>query len=81
MRGFDVSNWLGVFAPANVSKDVVTRLNAELKRIMADTEIRKQLVDQGVEAMYTTPEALAAIIRADITKWSKLVKDSGATPD
>lgn len=81
LRGFDVSNWLGVFAPANVSKDVVTRLNAELKRIMADTEIRKQLVDQGVEAMYTTPEALAAIIRADITKWSKLVKDSGATPD
>ena len=81
LRGFDVSNWLGVFAPANVSKDIVTRLNAELKRIMADTEIRKQLVDQGVEAMYTTPEALATIIRADITKWSKLVKDSGATPD
>lgn len=76
LRGFDVSNWLGVFAPANVSKDVVARLNSELKRIMADAEIRKQLVDQGVEAMYTTPEALA-----DITKWSKLVKDSGATPD
>jgi len=81
LRGFDVSNWLGVFAPANVSKDVVARLNAELKRIMADPEIRKQLVDQGVEAMYTTPKGLAAIIRADITKWSKLVKDSGATPD
>ncbi len=81
LKGFDVSNWLGVFAPANTSRDIVSRLNGELKKIMADTEIRRQLVEQGVEAMYTTPEALGELVRKDIEKWTKLVKLSGAKPD
>ena len=81
LKGFDVSNWLGVFAPANTSRDIVSRLNGELKKIMADTEIRRQLVEQGVEAMYTTPEGLAELVRKDIEKWTKLVKLSGAKPD
>ena len=81
LKGFDVSNWLGVFAPANTSRDIVNRLNGELKKVMADPEIRRQLVEQGVEAMYTTPEGLAELVRKDIEKWTRLVKQSGAKAD
>ena len=81
LPGFDVANWLGVFAPANVPKPIIARLNAELKKVMADPEIQNQLVEQGVEPMYTTPEGLAAIVRRDTEKWGKLVRASGAKID
>jgi tripartite-type tricarboxylate transporter receptor subunit TctC len=81
LPGFEVSNWLGVFAPAKVPRPVVERLNAALKKVMADPEIRSQLVSQGVEPMYTTSQELGDLVRRDIAKWAKLVKASGAKVD
>lgn len=81
LPGFDVANWLGVYAPANTPKAVLNRLNAELANVMADAGIRRQLVEQGVEPMHTTPEELAALMRRDTAKWAKIVKASGAKLD
>jgi tripartite-type tricarboxylate transporter receptor subunit TctC len=81
LKGFDVANWLGVFAPTGTPRDIITRLNGELRRIMSDAEVKKQMTEIGVDAMYTTPEELAELVRNDIAKWTKLVKLSGATPD
>ena len=52
-----------------MSEPIIARLNAELKKVMADPEIQNQLVEQGVEPMYTTPEGLTSIIRRDTEKW------------
>jgi len=81
LPGFDVANWLAVFAPARTPKPVIDRIHAELGVAMADAEIRRPLVEQGVEPMHTTPAELAAIMRRDTDKWAKIVKASGAKID
>lgn len=81
LPGFDVANWLAVYAPARTPKPVIDRLHAEIGTVMADAEIRRQLVEQGVEPMHTTPAELAAIMRKDAEKWAKIVKASGAKID
>jgi len=79
LPGYDVSNWLGVFAPAATPPEVVARLNAALQRAMSDPELRRQLVALGIEPMHGTPEALGALVRSEIPKWAEIVRRSGAT--
>jgi len=81
LPGFDVANWLAVYGPAKTPRAVIDRMHAELGVAMADAEIRRQLVEQGVEPMHTTPAELAAIMRRDTEKWAKIVKASGAKID
>ena len=81
LPGFDVANWLAVFAPSKTPKPIIDRLNAELGKTLSDAEIRRQLIEQGVEPMHTTPEGLAALMRSDTAKWAKIVKASGAKLD
>jgi len=81
LAGFDVANWLGVLAPAGTPKDAIARLNAEIRIAMADAEMQRQLVAVGIDPTYSTPEAFAELIRADIAKWAKVVKASGARAD
>src|SRR5690606_4394278 len=78
LPGFEVVSWLGVFGPAKMAQPTIARLNSELKKVMSDPGIRKQLVEQGVEPAHTTPAELAAMVRRDIHKWGKLVRASGA---
>jgi tripartite-type tricarboxylate transporter receptor subunit TctC len=81
LAGFDVANWLGVLAPAGTPKDAIARLNAEIRIAMADAEMQRQLVAVGIDPTYSTPEAFAELIRADIPKWAKVVRASGARAD
>jgi tripartite-type tricarboxylate transporter receptor subunit TctC len=81
LAGFDVSNWLGVLAPAKTPKEIVARLNGEIRKAMADPEIRKQLTAVGIEPLYSTPEAFGETIRLELVKWGKVVKASGARID
>ena len=79
LDGYDVSNWLGVFAPAGTPKDVLATLHAALGRAMATPELRAQLVALGIEPTFGPPEDFAALIRAELPKWAAIVKKSGAT--
>ncbi len=81
LAGYDVSNWLGVLAPAKTPREIIVRLNSEIRTAMADPELRKQLAAVGIEAMSSTPEAFGDTIRIEIAKWGKVVKASGATID
>ena len=81
LAGFDVSNWAGVFVPMGTPKDIITRLNSETRKAMADPESRKLLIANGIEPLSSSPEELADIIRADIPKWGKVVRASGASAD
>lgn len=79
--GFDISTWYGILAPANTPPDIVKKLNAEIVRILASDDMRDKLKAQGAEPSPTSPEEFAAFIRAEWTKYAKIVKDSGAKVD
>jgi len=79
--GYEVTNWLGVLAPAGTSAAIVARLSAEIEKTMRDTDMRKQLASLGIEALYSPPEAFGEFIRTEIVKWAGVVKASGARAD
>ena len=76
--GFEAISWFGLYAPAATPKDTVNRLNAEFNRVLQLPDVREKLAAQGAEPIAMTPEQFAAYLRAEIAKWSKAIKDSGA---
>ena len=76
--GFDVVVWNGLMAPAGTPRDVVARLNQELKRELDAPELKDRLLAQGFEPAWSTPEAFGQKIAADIARWAKVVQVSGA---
>jgi tripartite-type tricarboxylate transporter receptor subunit TctC len=81
LKGYEVANWLGVFAPATTPKDVQIILHTALGRVMATPALRQQLIALGIEPTFGTQEEFAALIRSEIPKWAEIVKKSGATAD
>jgi len=79
--GYEAVAWYGVFAPAGTPGDIVTRLNTDIARIVRSPEVRELLLKQGAESYATSPEEFTNVIRRDVQKWAKVVKDSGAKPD
>lgn len=73
--------WYGFFAPAKTPKDVIAKINAETLKIMKQQDFQKVLADTGSEFVGDTPENFATFVKAEAIKWSKVVKDSGATVD
>jgi tripartite-type tricarboxylate transporter receptor subunit TctC len=78
LPGFDAVSWFALFAPAGTPKPFIDRLQGEVKKILASPDIAKKLAEAGLDAVGSTPEELAAYQRAEIAKWAKVVKDSGA---
>ena len=76
--GFSAELWYALFAPANTSADVINRLNREVGAILAQPEIKAKLSDQGVDAFTGTPQDMVKLIAADLEKWAKVVKATGA---
>ncbi len=81
LAGFDASIWQGLFVPARTPPEIVTRLNRELVSALGTSEVKDQLAAQGVDALSSTPEQFAAFIRAEIAKWARVIKISGAKVD
>ena len=81
LRGFEVSNWIALFAPAGTSPDIVTRWNAEVNRIMQSPEIQARLPNEGARFVPNTPEQFAAFVKSEIAKWAPVVRSSGARVD
>jgi tripartite-type tricarboxylate transporter receptor subunit TctC len=79
--GFDVVSWYGLFAPSGTPRAVIMRVNAEVKRILALPEVRDRLAGEGADVASSTPEEFTAYIRNEMTKWSRVVKMSGAHAD
>jgi tripartite-type tricarboxylate transporter receptor subunit TctC len=79
VRGFDVSVWYAILAAAGTPAPIVQRLNAEFIKAMRAPEARDKIEAAGYEIVGSTPEQLDAFIKAEIVRWGKVVKDSGAT--
>ena len=76
--GFEASNWFAFMAPAGTPPDIVARLNAEAARALQAADVREKLAGLGFETQSSTPAELAAFLRREADKWSKVVKASGA---
>jgi tripartite-type tricarboxylate transporter receptor subunit TctC len=78
LPGFEAVSWFALFAPAGTPRPIVDKLQAEVKKILAAPETVKKLAEIGLDTVGSSPDELAAYQRAEITKWAKVVKDSGA---
>ena len=81
LPGFEVNNWIGLFAPAGTPPEIVRRWNAEVTRIMQSPEIQARLLNEGARFSPNTPEQFAAFVKSEIAKWAPIVKASGARVD
>ena len=77
LPGFEVPLWYSILAPAGTPREIVTRLSAEIASTLATPEIRDRLVTQGFEVSYLNAEQMGELIRRDIARWQKSVKDIG----
>ena len=79
--GFGSTPWYGVLAPAGTPKDIVARLQAAIQTTLDSKEVQDKLAAQGCEIMKGSSAQFATLIRDDLPRWAKIVKDSGATLD
>src|SRR5205085_8923613 len=77
LKGFDATTWHGLVAPARTPKEVVAALNRALVAALDDPGVKKSLADLGVDIIGGRPEDFAAYIKAEIPKWTAIVKASG----
>lgn len=81
LKGFDVSSWVGVNAPANLSRDIVNRINAEVVKGMSAPAGRERLNQLAFDPVLSTPDQYAAHIKSEVAKWAKVAKAAGARLD
>ena len=74
LKGYEATTWFGLLAPVKTPKEVVTRLNAEVGRILASSDVHDRFINEGVEPMGGTTEQFGAFIRDEINKYAQVVK-------
>lgn len=81
LSGFDLATWFAFFAPAATPKEITTKIAADMQRVLAQPDVKERLLAAGVDVVGSTPEELARFQRAEMEKWARIVKDSGAKVD
>jgi tripartite-type tricarboxylate transporter receptor subunit TctC len=79
--GYEAATWYGVLAPAGTPAPIVKKLNTEIIATLNHPELKQRMAGQGADPAPTTPEEFAAYIKTEVSKWAKVVKESGAQPD
>lgn len=78
---YDPSFWVGIFAPAGTPREIVLRLNGAIVKSLQVPELRERFISEGAQPVSNTPEEFTEFVRAEIAKWAKVVKASGAKVD
>lgn len=81
LAGFDVTSWQAVAAPKGTPREIIAKLNADIARGMRSPDIVQRFTDQGFEIVVGNPEVTTAFFKAEIERWAKVVKASGAVVD
>jgi tripartite-type tricarboxylate transporter receptor subunit TctC len=79
--GFESISWLGILAPANVPRAIVERLNKEIVLILGDADVQRLVLAEGGEIMTSTPEEFSALMRSELPKWTRVIRQAGITAD
>ena len=81
LKGFDVSPWFGLMAPARTPVDVAARINHDVGEVLFSKDVAERFAAQGAEPLASTPGEFGSMLAADIAKWSEVVRSSGARLD
>jgi tripartite-type tricarboxylate transporter receptor subunit TctC len=81
LRDYDESTWNGLFAPARTPSAVVARLNQDVLAILKTPEMHERIASQGAEPTGTSPGELAAIVKREVVKWAKVIREAGIQPE
>ena len=74
LKGFELGSWYALFGPAGMQPEIVKRLHGETVKALAAKDVKDQFAALGAEAVGGTPEALAAVVKSDMTKWAKVAR-------
>jgi tripartite-type tricarboxylate transporter receptor subunit TctC len=77
VAGYEYMPWYGIFAPAALPKPIAARLAEATARALSETQVRERLAQQGIEYRETTREQFAGLVRTDVAKWGKFIRDAG----
>jgi tripartite-type tricarboxylate transporter receptor subunit TctC len=75
LPGFDTATWYGAFAPAKTPREIVAKLNEDFVRAIRSPEVRSNLEGQGYRVEGSSPEELAQLVKSDLVKWSKVIRN------
>jgi tripartite-type tricarboxylate transporter receptor subunit TctC len=81
LAGYELSSWQAVFAPAGTPQPIIDRLYAEIAKILKTPDIQKRFAELGLDASGMPPQELAALVKNDVPRLGKVVRDSGAKAD
>ena len=81
LPGYDTNIWYGIVAPAGTPKAIINKMSSEVAKSLATPEVRKNLANQGMEPFISTPDQVAALIKADIAKYAKIIKTANIKID
>jgi tripartite-type tricarboxylate transporter receptor subunit TctC len=81
LPGFSAIPWYGVLGPARLPRPLVDTLNSEIARALAQRDMQERFVAEGIDLQSSTPESFGALIRSEVVKWRKVVRDAGAKVD
>jgi tripartite-type tricarboxylate transporter receptor subunit TctC len=81
MPGFQVVQWFGVLAPAGTPREIITKIHGGVVRTLQDPTVRNHFISDGAEPVGSTPEQFAAVIRSDLHRWQKVIKEAGIKLD
>jgi tripartite-type tricarboxylate transporter receptor subunit TctC len=74
--GFEITHWYGIWGPKGVPRDIVTRWNTEVSKVLNSSEMKKQMQGEGLEPGGGAPEELTKVIRRDVDKWRRVIKEA-----
>jgi tripartite-type tricarboxylate transporter receptor subunit TctC len=77
LPGYEAVGWMGLLAPTGTPKDIVDKLNAEILRVQQSPDVPDWLARQGLQPYHLPPEAFSALVKSDMEKWGKVVRESG----
>ena len=77
LPGFDVPIWFGLMGPAGTPQALIDKLHQETVRALTASDVRKRLGEAGLEVVANKPTEFAAVIKAELPRWAKLIKDAG----
>lgn len=81
IAGYEVTNWYGLLAPAGTERRIIARLHDEVVALLKMREIVAAFAKAGAEAVNSTPQEFQAYLRAEVAKWTKVIKDAGIRPN